>query len=481
MPPLSDHLKPPILSNSPPPASSPVPSSRLSRLARLGSLATGVAGNMLMEGARQLAQGKRPRLSDLLLTPANARKITQQLARMRGAAMKVGQLISMDAGDLLPPEMADILARLRSDAQAMPARQVQAVLTANWGAKWQQRFEPFSFIPIAAASIGQVHRAKTKDGRDLAIKIQYPGVRKSIASDVNNVATLLRLSGLLPKSLDIAPLLLEAKNQLREEADYQSEGEHLQRFAKLLADSPAFVVPKLHADLTTKNVLAMSFVGGVPVESMVHAPQAERDRIVSLLVGLLFRELFEFGLMQTDPNFANYRYDPKTKQLILLDFGATRSFAPALAQGYRQVIASALSNDRAAMAQAALAIGYFDASTLPRHQAAVLDMFEMALAPLRTDKNFDFGATDMVQRLRKAGIALGLEREFWHIPPVDTLFLHRKLGGLYLLAARLQARVNVQQLVRPFLRQPGGAMPAPLATTMQDRDSTFVQRLAEDF
>jgi len=198
-------------------------------------------------------------------------------------------------------------------------------------------------------------------------------------------------------------------------------------------------------------------------------------------VGLLFRELFEFGLMQTDPNFANYRYDPETKQLILLDFGATRSFAPALAQGYREVIAAALAGDRAAMAQAALAIGYFDASTLPRHQAAVLDMFEMALAPLRTDKNFDFGATDMVQRLRKAGIALGLEREFWHIPPVDTLFLHRKLGGLYLLAARLQARVNVQQLVRPFLRQPGGAMPAPLATTMQDRDSTFVQRLAEDF
>lgn len=465
------------MSTSPPPASSPVPSSRLSRLARLGSLATGVAGNMLMEGARQLVAGKRPRLGDLLLTPANARKITHQLAQMRGAAMKVGQLISMDAGDLLPPEMATVLARLRSDAQPMPQRQVQAVLTAAWGAKWQQRFEPFSFTPIAAASIGQVHRARALDGRDLAIKIQYPGVRKSIASDVNNVAGLLRLSGLLPKTLDIAPLLQEAKNQLREEADYQAEGEHLQRFATLLADSPAFVVPRLHADLTTKNVLAMSYVGGVPVESMLNAPQAERDRIVSLLVSLVFRELFEFGWMQTDPNFANYRYDPDTCQLILLDFGATRRLAPAFAQGYRQVVAAALGKDRAAMKQAALAIGYFDASTLPRHQGAVLDMFEMALAPLRFEGDFDFGATDMVQRLRKAGMALGLEREFWHIPPVDTLFLHRKLGGLYLLAARLQARVNVQQLVQPFLQQPGGAMNA----TMQGRASAFVQHLAEDF
>lgn len=437
-----------------PPSSSPsssVPSSRLSRLMRLGGMATGVAGNMLVAGARQLAQGKRPNFSNLLLTPANALKVTQQLAQMRGAAMKVGQLISMDAGDLLPPEMAAILARLRSDAHAMPQRQVQAVLTANWGARWQQRFEPFSFDPIAAASIGQVHRATAKDGRDLAIKIQYPGVRKSISSDVNNVATLLRLSGLLPKTLDIAPLLAEAKRQLREEADYQAEGAHLQRFGELLAGVPEFVVPALHADLTTKNVLAMSFVGGVPIESMSNAPQAERDRIVSLLVRLLFRELFEFGLMQTDPNFANYRYDPTSRQLILLDFGATRSFVPAFGQGYQRLMRAAMAGDRAAMAQAGLAIGYFDDRTQPKHQAAVLDLFGMALEPLRHAGDFDFGSTDMLQRLRDAGMALGLDREFWHIPPIDTLFLHRKLGGLYLLAARLKARVNVRQLLAGYL------------------------------
>lgn len=413
---------------------------------RLGSMASGVAGNMLVAGARQIAQGKRPSLSGLLLTPANALKITNQLAQMRGAAMKVGQLISMDAGDLLPPEMAAILARLRSDAHSMPQRQVQAVLTANWGAKWLQCFEAFSFVPIAAASIGQVHRAKTLDGRDLAIKIQYPGVRKSISSDVNNVAALLRLSGLLPKTLDIAPLLQEAKRQLREEADYQAEGAHLQRFAELLSGMPEFVVPTLHADLTTKNVLAMSFVAGVPIESMGTAPQAERDRIGSLLVTLLFRELFEFGLMQTDPNFANYRYDPESRQLILLDFGATRSFVPAFGQTYRQLMCAVIAGDRTAMAQAGIAIGYFNASTQPRHQAAVLDLFEMALEPLRFAGPFDFGSTDMVQRLRTAGMALGLDRDFWHIPPIDTLFLHRKLGGLYLLAARLKARVDVRQL-----------------------------------
>ncbi len=422
---------------------------------RLGGMATGVAGNMLVAGAQQLAQGKRPKLSDLLLTPANALKITQQLSQMRGAAMKLGQLISMDAGDLLPPDMAAVLSRLRSDAHAMPERQLRAVLAANWGGQWQQRFASFSFTPIAAASIGQVHRATTQDGRDLAIKIQYPGVRKSISSDVNNVASLLRLTGLLPKTLDIAPLLLQAKRQLREEADYEAEGMHLQRFAQLLADAPEFVVPVLHADLTTKNVLAMSFVDGVPVESIADAPQAERDRLLSLLVGLMFRELFEFGLMQTDPNFANYRYDPLSQQLILLDFGATRSFAPAFGQAYKQLMCATLSGDREAMAQAGLAIGYFNGSTSAKHQMAVLDLFEIALEPLKFEGAFDFGRTDMVTRLGEAGLALGLDRDFWHIPPIEALFLHRKLGGLFLLAARLNARVNVRQLAMPHLQTAG--------------------------
>ena len=442
----------PLKNSTLPSSSSAVPSSRLGRLMRLGSMATGVAGNMLVAGAHQLAQGKRPKLSDLLLTPANALKITQQLSQMRGAAMKLGQLISMDAGDLLPPEIAAVLARLRSDAHAMPERQLRAVLTANWGAQWQQRFASFSFTPIAAASIGQVHRATTQDGRDLAIKIQYPGVRKSISSDVNNVASLLRLSGLLPKTLDIAPLLLQAKRQLREEADYEAEGAHLQRFAQLLANTPEFVVPTLHADLTTKNVLAMSFVAGVPVESITDAPQAERDRMLSLLVGLMFRELFEFGWMQTDPNFANFRYDPQSQQLILLDFGATRSFTPAFGQAYQQLMRATLAGDRDAMTQAGLVIGYFDGSTQAKHQKAVLDLFEIALEPLMMDGAFDFGSTDMAPRLREAGLALGLDRDFWHIPPIEALFLHRKLGGLFLLAARLKARVNVRQLAMPYLR-----------------------------
>jgi predicted unusual protein kinase regulating ubiquinone biosynthesis (AarF/ABC1/UbiB family) len=436
----------------PEPVTSPVPSGRWSRLARLGSLATGVAGGMLAEGARQLAQGNRPKISDLLLTPANARRVADQLAQLRGAAMKVGQLISMDAGDLLPPELGNILARLRSDARPMPKKQLEGVLLANWGPDWHTQFREFSFKPVAAASIGQVHQAHTLDGRHLAIKIQYPGVRQSINSDVDNVAALLRLSGLLPKGLDIAPLLKDAKRQLHDEADYLREGGYLQRYGELLAQAPEYLVPVLHSDLTTQSVLAMSFVDGVEVESLMEAPQAERDRVATLLIQLLMRELFEFRLVQTDPNFANYRFAPLTRQLILLDFGATRPFKVRMVAGFRRLMAAATAGDRAAMALAAKAIGYFDEHTQERHQNAVLDIFGQAFEPLCFDGLYDFGASDLPRRIHETGMALGLDRDFWHLPPADVLFLHRKLGGLYLLAARLKARVNVNELARGYLR-----------------------------
>jgi len=160
----------------------------------------------MAEGARRMARGERPQLSDLVLTPANAMRVTEQLSRLRGAAMKLGQMLSLDAGDMLPAELTAILARLRDSAHHMPPAQLQKVLAAQWGADWRRRFVHFDPRPLAAASIGQVHRARLPDGRELAIKVQYPGVAESIDADVDNVATLLRLSNLLPASLDIAPL-----------------------------------------------------------------------------------------------------------------------------------------------------------------------------------------------------------------------------------------------------------------------------------
>ncbi|EEW26176.1 ABC1 kinase family protein [Rhodobacter ferrooxidans] len=428
-----------------------VPSGRLSRLARFGGLASGIAGNMVLDGAKQFARGKRPSMSDLLLTPANALKVTHQLAQLRGAAMKIGQLMSMDAGELLPPELADILGRLRADAQHMPQGQLTAALGLRWGKGWQDRFAQFSLAPMAAASIGQVHRAQTVDGRDLAIKIQYPGVRHSIDSDVNNVAALMKMSGILPKTLDITPMLAEAKRQLHEEADYKREAHYLARFGTLLADAPEFQVPDLHRDLSTDTILAMTYLEGVPVESLVDAPQETRDRVMTLLVGLLFRELFEFHLMQTDPNFANYRYNPDTGQIVLLDFGATREFTPELVAAHRALMRAGLEGDGAMVRQAALDMGLLSPSTPADVVDTAMAMFELAIEPIRRGGAYDFANTDLTSRMRDEGMALATRRDVWHIPPIETLFLQRKFGGVYFLASRLKARVDVRAVLEQYL------------------------------
>jgi len=428
-----------------------VPSGRLARVGRLGTMTAGIASGAALHGVRRYATGERPEWRDLLLTPANMRRVADELARMRGAAMKVGQLISMDAGDLLPPELAEIMARLRASADFMPPRQLRTVLTGEWGGDWQGRFRRFDVRPIAAASIGQVHRATLKGGEELAIKVQYPGIRRSIDSDVDNVAALARLSGFVPKGLPLAPLLAEAKAQLHEEADYAREGAALARFGALLADAPDFAVPRLVPELTTQGILAMGYLPGQPVEAMKDSPQPERDRVVRLLMELLFREMFEFGTMQTDPNFANYRYDPDTRRVVLLDFGATRAVSPAMAERYRALFRAGLEGTEADLEAAALGLGLFAENTQPRHRAMVTGMIALAFSQMRPGTLYDFADPAQAEEMRARGMDMAAERDFVHVPPMDVLLIQRKFGGLFLLARTLRARVDIGALLRPWL------------------------------
>lgn len=428
-----------------------VPSGRLQRLGQFGRLAGGLAGGIIGEGARRLADGERPRLRDMLLTPANVGKVADRLAHLRGAAMKLGQMISMDAGDFLPPELADIMARLRDNAQHMPPPQLQRVLAREWGAVWRTRFRQFEPRPIAAASIGQVHRAVTQDGRELAIKVQYPGVRESIDADVDNVATLLRLSGLLPRELDITPLLAEAKRQLAEEADYEREARQMTRFGELLADVDDVVVPHVDPEFSTNRVLAMTFLAGKPIETLQSASQVTRDRVMTILITLVLRELFEFGVMQTDPNFANYRYQPESERLILLDFGAARPVAPETKAAYRTLLKAGLAGDRAAVRDALVHAGFIGAGVVTRHRARLDAMIDVIIGEMGKAGPFDFGDRAFVSLLREQGVEIAADRSTWHVPPADTLFVQRKISGTALLAARLKARVDVRAMVLPWL------------------------------
>lgn len=427
-----------------------VPAGRMSRFFRMGSLASSIAGNVALNGARELARGQRPDLRDLMITPRNIQKITDQLAQMRGAAMKMGQLMSMDGGDVLPPELTEIMGKLRNDAHFMPPKQLREVLNRHWGDGWLSKFEKFDVRPIAAASIGQVHRARLKDGRDMAIKVQYPGVARSIDADVANVGTLMRLSGLMPQGFDAAPYLDAARVQLHEETDYAREGHFLHRFGERLNGSPDFTVPGFYEDWSSNAVLAMEFLAGRPIETLAEEDQATRDRAMTLLLRLTFQELFEWHEMQTDPNFANYLYDPDGGKIVLLDFGATRRIDPALAEQYRCLMAAGLTGDRAGLWDAALAMGLVSEDMPSQHASRIREMMDLGADTFAAGDIYDFSDRTLSQAMQREGEALVADGFVPPPVPMDILYIQRKFGGLFLLATRLKAKIAIKQLFAPY-------------------------------
>ncbi|KZN33793.1 ABC1 kinase family protein [Pseudoalteromonas luteoviolacea] len=427
-----------------------VPSSRVSRLAHLGGLAGKVASNVMISGAKQVLSGKQVSRKDLLLQPKNIHAVADKLAHMRGAAMKLGQLLSMDAGDLLPKELATLLERLRADAQPMPHKQLIALLKSNWGPNWLDKLSHIELRSFARASIGQVHEATTESGQKIALKIQYPGVANSIDSDVDNVAMLIKLSGLMPKQVALEPLMMEAKKQLLVETNYQVEGQRLVEFEEGLKPYSQFKVPQYLPEYSTDSILAMEYVTGQPLDDFKDANVELRDKIASDLILLFFIEMFELQAIQSDPNLANYSYNAQQQQLVLLDFGASRSINKALAEGYWMLLKAGLNHDRALMTKAVQQIGYFGDQIDDAYKEIVLELFFMATEPLRAQQPFNFATSDIAMRIRDKGMSLSAREGEWHTPPVDALFIHRKLAGIYLIAARLGAKVNVADLFNRF-------------------------------
>jgi len=424
--------------------------SRAGRLSQLGRLAGNLAGGAIAEGARQLAKGKRPSLGDVLLTPGNINKLGERLSEMRGAAMKVGQLLSMDNGNILPPQLSQILAHLREDAHRMPLGQIASVLTQECGDDWQAQFQRFDFTPIAAASIGQVHRAVLKDGRKVALKIQYPGIRDSIDSDVDNVAALLRISRLLPEGLDLKPLLDEAKQQLHQEADYHREAAAIRQYAKLVADDDRFEVPGIIDELSSEAILTMQYLDGQPIESLADTVAAQRNAAAHALLELALREVFEWGTVQTDPNFANYRYAPETNRIQLLDFGATREYPRQTVNDLQLLLSASTGGSDADILEAATRVGYVDSDDPARYQQSIVQLLRLAVEPLLGEGDYAFSNNDLAERMRDHVLTMRTTERFTRIPPPSILFLHRKLGGLYLLLSTLRARIPVAELVRQF-------------------------------
>jgi predicted unusual protein kinase regulating ubiquinone biosynthesis (AarF/ABC1/UbiB family) len=432
---------------------SALPTGRLSRMFKLGRMTTGIAVTALGQSVKQLGRGETPTTSTALLNPKNAERIASELTQMRGAVMKVGQLLSMEAGDILPRELTDLLSGLRDGAHSMPPAQLRGVLVQAWGEQWRDLFQSFNEEPFAAASIGQVHEAVDRAGQRLSIKLQYPGIATCIDSDLANVATLLKLFKLLPPGLDIDPLLEIARAQLHQETDYQLEAKHLQQYRARLQGNDLFHVPEVLEHLSGPDILAMTFIDGESIESLITAKPDRRDQMATHLIDLCLKEFLHWGIVQTDPNFANFLYDANTETIGLLDFGALRVNEPGRNQSLARLLRAAINQDLAALVEAAGEVGYIEASDPFNYRMAVADLIQTAAEPALFPGEYEFASSQLSKCLSDKLLYLRSNHDFQRIPPADVIFLHRKLAGIFLLCARINARVDVRSLLLDHLEQ----------------------------
>ncbi|KAK2811782.1 hypothetical protein FQN50_001820 [Emmonsiellopsis sp. PD_5] len=418
-----------------------VPSTRLGRLWEYGGLATSMAFGIVGESIRR-ATSSDANNGSLMFSPDNVERLVSKLSKMRDAKM-------------LPPAIHQVLQRVQDKANYMPAKQRDQVLVDNLGSNWRDLFESFDELPMAAASIGQVHKAVLKEtGQPVAVKIQYPGVADSIDSDLNNLSVLLTASRLLPKGLYLDKTIANARTELAWECDYTREAECGQRFKQLLADETStFTVPTIIPSASGKQVLTMEYLDGIAVTKVQNFTQSQRDWIGTQILRLCLREICEFRFMQTDPNWTNFLYNSQTNKLELLDFGASRDFPAPFISTYLRVLLAASRNDRATCRDLSIKLGYLTGFESPAmvdaHISSILTLSEPFMAS--SPDVYDFSDQTITDRVREL-IPLML-RERLAPPPEETYSLHRKLSGAFLLCARLGSRVRCKELFEDALER----------------------------
>ncbi|CAD6625544.1 XXYS1_4_G0034440.mRNA.1.CDS.1 [Saccharomyces cerevisiae] len=428
--------------------SSSVPTSRISRLFHYGSLAAGVGMNAAAKGISEVAKGNSPTWKSLILSDSNIDRITNKFSKMRGVALKIGQLLSFQDEKVLPKELYEILSRVQNSANHMPQRQLEKVMAKELGANWKTKFSKFDKIPMAAASIGQVHAAELPSGQRVVVKIQYPGVKESIDSDLNSLLMLLTASSLLPKGLFLDKTIANARTELKWECDYNREARALQKFEALLKDDPAFEVPHVFPEYTTDNIITMTRMEGTEIMKLPKASQETKNFISENIMRLCLEEIATFKYMQTDPNWANFLYNGRTKRIELLDFGASRPFAEDFILKYRKLLTYATLRDRKGAYEMSVQLGYLTGLESQSMKDAHVDSVLTLGEPFRgdIDKSFDFKDQTVSDRIR-GNIGLMLNERLCP-PPEETYSLHRKFSGIFLLCARMGASVHCAKLFK---------------------------------
>ena len=390
---------------------------------------------------------KKPDLRSALVSKKNVTATVNTLKNLRGAAMKFGQLVSLDDSIILSPELSSIFAQLRSSGYSMTPSQLKKVLNENWGEGWLKKFKNFEVRPFAAASIGQVHKAILASGETVAIKVQFPGVKKSIDNDLNTLKFIMKNSGMLPANFPLEYYISQCGELLRQETDYELEAANINNFSKFLENFSCLKVPKVYDELTTDQTITMSFLEGQELSFLVNFNQSKKDKISLSLIELLFNEIFNFKFVQTDPNLANFLVSKDDNTISVLDFGACCRVSDETYKLYKGLLKVSLTLD-----VEKVKLFLEENNFVPRDASAEGTKFidkivATAIEEITRHEVFDFQKSKIFELITEENLNLYLELIPSSVLGSDFIFIQRKILGLILFFRVIGARVPLLKIL----------------------------------